>query len=75
MSEEEQDNAIDDSDSVAAATVDSSSAEGYSVNENDLWLSKYFLIRICEKHDMFVEFDEPVSKEIITDNKKVEYEN
>ena len=50
-------------------------SEGNSVNENDLWLSKYFLTRICEKHDMFVEFDEPVSKEIIVDNKKVEYEN
>ena len=49
-------------------------SEGNSVNENDLWLSKYFLIRICEKLDMFVEFDEPVSKEIIVDNKKVEYE-
>jgi glutamine synthetase len=50
-------------------------SEGNSVNENDLWLSKYFLIRLCEKHDMFVEFDESVSKEIIVDNKKVEYEN
>ena len=42
--------------------------EGNSVNENDLWLTKYFLIRLCEKYDMFVEFDEPVEKEIITDN-------
>jgi glutamine synthetase len=50
-------------------------SEGNSVNENDLWISKYFLIRICEKHNMFVEFYEPVSKEIIVDNKKVEYEN
>ena len=49
-------------------------SEGKSVNENDLWLSKYFLIRICEKHNMFVEFDKPVSKEIIQDTKKVEYE-
>ena len=50
-------------------------SEGNSVNENDLWISKYFLIRICEKHNLFVEFDEPVSKEIIVDNKKIEYEN
>ena len=49
--------------------------EGKSVNENDLWLSKYFLSRICEKHDMFVEFDKPERKEIIEDTKKVEYEN
>lgn len=42
--------------------------EGNSVNENDLWLTKYFLIRLCEKYDMFVDFDEPVEKEIITDN-------
>ena len=49
-------------------------SEGKSVNENDLWLSKYFLSRICEKHDMFVEFDKPERKEIIEDNKKVEYE-
>tara|TARA_R100000697_G_scaffold4875_1_gene10077 strand:- start:4475 stop:5119 length:645 start_codon:yes stop_codon:yes gene_type:complete len=49
-------------------------SEGKSVNENDLWLSKYFLIRLCEKHDMFVDFDKPERKEIIEDNKKVEYE-
>ena len=49
-------------------------SEGNYVNENDLWISKYFLIRICEKHDMFVEFYESVSKEIIVDNKKVQYE-
>ena len=50
-------------------------SEGNSVNENDLWLSKYFLSRICEKHNMFVEFDKPERKSIIEDNKKVEYEN
>ena len=49
-------------------------SEGNSVNENDLWISKYFLIRICEKHNMFVEFYDSESKEIIVDNKKVEYE-
>ena len=49
-------------------------SEGNSVNENDLRLSKYFLIRICEKHNIFVEFDKPERKEIIEDNKKVEYE-
>ena len=49
-------------------------SEGNSINENDLWLSKYFLIRICEKHDLFVEFDNPIRKEIIVDNKKVQYE-
>ena len=49
-------------------------SKGNSVNENDLWLSKYFLIRICEKHNMFVEFDKPERKEIIEDTKKVEYE-
>ena len=50
-------------------------SEGNSVNENDLWLSKYFLSRICEKHNIFVEFDKPERKEIIEDTKKVEYEN
>ena len=50
-------------------------SEGNSVNENDLRLSKYFLIRICEKHKMFVEFDKPERKEVIEDNKRVEYEN
>ena len=50
-------------------------SEGNSVNENDLWLSKYFLSRICEKHNIFVEFDKPERKSIIEDNKKVEYEN
>ena len=50
-------------------------SEGNSVNENDLWLSKYFLIRICEKHNTFVEFDKPERKEIIVDNKELEYEN
>ena len=51
-------------------------SKGNSVNENDLWLSKYFLIRICEKHNMFVEFDKAIEKEIIEEsvNKKVEYE-
>ncbi len=50
-------------------------SEGNSINKNDLWLSKYFLMRICEKHNIFVGFDEPIRKEIIEDNKKVEYEN
>lgn len=48
--------------------------EGNSLNEYDLWLTKYFLIRLCEKHDMFVEFYEPIIKEIIEDNKELEYE-
>ncbi len=50
-------------------------SEGNSVNKNDLWLSKYFLLRICEKHNLFVEFDKPKRKEVIEDNKKIEYEN
>ena len=49
-------------------------SKGNFINEDDLWLSKYFLIRLCEKYDLSVHFHKSVSKEIIVDNRKVEYE-